>query len=235
MKKYLNVFGILSAIIVLISFGVVLWRGYFIVDPSFHGDPAPGYFVTTLAELEDRASHVIMGRVKNDSFTAYSSKDRAIANAVSIEVIDVIKGNIVTGSVIKILEPYFIKNYVLFSYGNYLPSKANREYFFFLGEQIIGTSDRPAPEGCDEAYWVTHGERGRYLVPENGRLDAKRYSRNALSLGEKSIDIYMRFYQSVIDNYIKGAGNKSETLIEPRAGIVGKPEDIVIQGPLKVE
>lgn len=234
MKKCLKAVGIICTITILIVFGVVSWRGYLIVDPYFHGDLAPDSFMKNLAGLEERATHVIRGCVKNDSRIVYSSQGRALANTVSIEIIDVIKGNIEIGSVIKIVEPYFIENYVLYTYGNYLPSKVNQEYFFFLGEQIISTNSRQVPDGYNGAYDVMNAERGRYLVPKNNRQEAMSYSRKALSLGKRSIDEYMRFYQSVIDNYIMGIDNKTEPLIEPRTNIIGKPEEIVVQGPFRM-
>jgi len=235
MKIILKALGIISMMVVLVSFGAILWRGYLFVDPYFHGDPGPSNSVATLAELEERASNVIRGRVNRDSFIAYSTQGRELANAVTVEIVDVIKGDIEVGSVIRILEPYFIRSFILYTYDNYLPSKANREYFFFLGRQFIGTDDRPAPEGCEGAYWVTHGERGRYLVPKGNKLDAMSYSRSALSLGKKSIDVYMRFYQSVIDNYIVGIDNKTNRLIEPRVEALGRIETLDVQGPFPAE
>jgi len=199
---------LLIIVLILIGYGVRLNYNDRHYESVQYASMSLRYFETTLKGLEDRSSNVVKGRLGDDAKTAYATwgglSPFPVYSVVSLKITDVILGNLKVGEVIKIIEPYYIDNRVLWTYSNYLPSIANREYIFFLGNQAIDK----APKGCEYAYFVIHDERGRYLVPSEerdstGHLSANDYKREDLSLGEMNIDLYMQLYQDVIDAYIK--------------------------------
>lgn len=158
------------------------------------------FYEITLEGLEDRASAIVRGRLGDDAMIACDPRDESPRyNVVSLEILDVYKGNLKIGETIKIIEPYYIKDRILWARGNYLPSRPNQEYIFFLGNQAIN----PSAEEAKGAHFIMHYERGRYLVPEEDRYRAGSYSREELSLGELDTELYMNLYQDVINTYLQ--------------------------------
>ena len=117
-----------------------------------------------------------------------------------------IRGDLVVGDTISIIEPYFIEENTLFTWANYMPSLPYHEYFFFLCYQLgeYRDSGSPRPESYVGAFPVLHGEFGRFRVPEVGmaRNDAI-FSIQELSLGTHAdTDLYDYLFQEVITAYM---------------------------------
>ena len=165
------------------------------------------YYETTLDGLESRAANIVRGRISGDSEMIFSRSNNIngrpspLYSVISLDLTEVIKGELVAGETIRIIEPFYIDNRILYTRGNYLPSREGQEYVFYL--------HTPAPEsdsaslGIVGAHFVLHQDRGRYLVPSESQLEAGSFTREELSLGEKDTDIYMNLYQEVIDAYMK--------------------------------
>jgi hypothetical protein len=161
------------------------------------------YFDETLNEIEERATCIVKGRVLDKTETVYSiiNDGKPLFNMTSLEVTGVIKGDIAVGETISILEPYYIMDSTVYTFGNYLPSWPNEEYlFFFARKQAEGYG---VPEECVGAYHVDNKERGRYLIPNDTQIKEGKFTRDELSLGKHNTDIYMQIYQDVIEKYIK--------------------------------
>ncbi len=165
--------------------------------------PCLAYYETTLEGLEFRASNIVKGVLEDDSRTVYSTRNRSapqpMYSAVTLEILEVIKGDLKMGDRITIIEPFYIEDCVLVTSSNYLPSKPNQEYFFYLGNQITDLG----PEGYEGAHFIIHGERGRYLVPSDEKLSVQEYSRKDLSLGGQDNGLYLELYQEVVNAYMK--------------------------------
>lgn len=154
------------------------------------------FYETTLEGLEERAYTIVKGRLGDDAMNVYDTRDGfPMYTSVSLEISDVYKGELKREETIKIIEPYCVENRILWSFGNYLTSKPNQEYIFFLGDQ--------STELAPGVHFVIHQERGRYLVPNDDQLSAESYSREELSLGELDDELYISLYQDVIDAYMK--------------------------------
>ena len=168
-------------------------------------EPTVLYYANTLEGLQEKSYNIVKGRLGDDSSTVTALLGRGmptpVYSIVSLDVVEVIKGDLKGGQEIKIIEPYYISNRILWTMGNYLPSKANQEYIFFLDYPI--DESEGAPEGCVGAYFVLHEERGRYLVPSADRSLADGFTREELSLGEKNTDLYMTLYNEVINTYLR--------------------------------
>lgn len=198
--------AIIIAVALLFGIGLpVVTRGYYNVS-YISGSLA--YFDESFKAVEERARSVVVGRVLNDAKTIFSVQNsltpdygRPLFNVVSLEITRVIKGDFSVGDTIRITEPYYINGGTLVTFGNYLPSKPNHEYVYFLGRQQ-GES-LSLPEGVVGAYHVDNLERGRYLVPNDNRSNANDFTRSELSLGRLDTDIYLQMYQDVINAYIK--------------------------------
>ena len=203
MKRWI---AIIVALILFFSVGYpIITKGYFKVS-YLSGTLA--FFDITLDDIERRAVCIVAGRVYSDAETVFSIKSdvsldygRPLYSVVSLEITKVIKGDLKEGEIIKIIEPYYITGNTLFTFGNYLPSKPEQEYIFFLGKQRERSPS--LPERAIGAHSVINLERGRYLVPSDRRSDLHKYSRSDLSLGKLDIDIYMQIYQDVVDAYLK--------------------------------
>ena len=174
-----------------------------------------GFFATTLAGLEAWADQIVRGRMLNDAIIVFQYNEicdtyRTGHNRVSFEVLEVIRGDINIGETIMILEPYSIENGVLFTHSNYMPSIPYQEYFFFLTDPIICDS---LPEDHQGAFWVLHGERGRFLVPDidiagAGTLDfsavVQNFSARDFGLGANANrELYIRLWQEVMEAYLR--------------------------------
>ena len=166
------------------------------------------FFETTLEGLESRANHIVRARVMDDATTVFvppaSPSPLNIPptghTLVSIEILEVIKGDTKVGDTIRIVEPYFIRDNTLFTFTNYMPSIPYEEYFFFLSNPLV---DRELfQEEFIGAFPNMHGERGRYRVPSM-RAVMQSYSAADLSLGTgANSDLYMRLWQEVIDAFM---------------------------------
>lgn len=185
--------------------------------PHHHGNfsqvmdmPASRAFTPgNLDELEYLIPNIVRGRVGNDPTIVYQyalSGPSPSHNRVSIEILEVIRGDLQVGETVNILEPYFIEDNVLFTWANYMPSRPNHEYFFFLGDQLGEYTDtgRRRPESFLGAYFVLRGEFGRHRVPESNMRQAdSTFNTNELSLGTHvDTELYMSIWQEVIDAYM---------------------------------
>ena len=158
---------------------------------------------TTLAGLLYRAENVVRGRMGDDArivfqFNDYFNPERPTGgdNLVSLEILEVIQGNLRVGDIITIVEPYSIEDGILYTRDNYLPSIPHQEYFFFLSEQI---DSRVRTEALIGAYWVLHGERSRFPVPASGQ----NLDEIDLAFGSHAnVELYMRLWQDVLDAFM---------------------------------
>lgn len=174
---------------------------------------------TTFEELELWSENIVRGRILNDArmvFQFNSISQPTVPtmghNFVSLEILEVFKGDLSVGDIITLAEPYRIINGVLITPSNYLPSIPYQEYFFFLSEQ------RTNPEPADHygIFWLEHDYRSRFHIPNN-RADIAMLSRNAESLVlattyisrlpmERAIftanETYVRLWQDVIEAYM---------------------------------
>ena len=158
---------------------------------------ASNRYARAFDDLVNRSNNIVRGRIADDSKIVFQT--HIGHNLVSLEILEVIKGDLKVGDTINILEPYFIRDRVLRTWADYMPSIPNQEYIFSLTDP---TDDMP--EGYEGAYFVSHGERGRYLVLSNARASIQEFSREDLSLGENAnIDLYMSLYQDVINAYMR--------------------------------
>ena len=113
---------------------------------------------------------------------------------------------------LRIIEPYFIHNGVLYTRWNYLPSIPNQEYIFFFEPQV------PRSGEFDGAFWVAIGERGRFPMPGNrtrasviqylgadGRFDpgTQNFGSAVFGLGsEADVEIYASLWEEVMNEYV---------------------------------
>ena len=176
------------------------------------------FYETTFEGLEARAPNIVRGRMGDDArilmeFRSIVNPDQHTGgvNLVSFEVLEVIKGNqIGIGETIRIIEPYYILDRVLFTHGNYMPSIPHQEYFFFLYYQHTGLGlDGSGLEEMAGAFWTLHGDRSRFPAPINkaGTHGFSVYMPNfsASDLGLSpyaNIDIYLSIWQEVLDAFI---------------------------------
>ena len=166
---------------------------------------------TTVQELQIWSDNIVRGRILNDARIVWEHPDWG-HNFVSLEILEVIKGDIGVGDIITLVESYYILDGVLITYSNYLPSIPYQEYFFFLTEQITA----PSPEMYVGAFWLAQSYRSRFHIP-NSRADISRLRHNEESLIlattyisnlplEEAIltisDIYMSLWQEVIGAYM---------------------------------
>lgn len=164
------------------------------------------FFETTLDGLESRATHIVRGRIGNDARIVYQHSDPYDPsritrgdNTVSLEIFEVIAGNLTVGETISILEPYYIIDGVFFTFADYMPSTAYQEYIFFLSAQL---GDR-FPENLRGRFPVVNDERGRFPVLNDTRADIQGFSSADLGLGTyANAELYMRLWQEVIDAYM---------------------------------
>ena len=163
--------------------------------------------VPTLEGLEGFAPNIVRGRVMDDA-EIFSR-----VNLVSLEILEVIQGNLTVGETIRIVEQYFIYDGVLFAHSDYLPSIPYQEYIFFLEPQIPGRAEELA-----DAFWVADDDRGRYPIPgglgrasivqylgEDGTFCATTQNFNSAIFGLGShadVDIYMQLWEDVMNAYV---------------------------------
>ena len=174
---------------------------------------------TTLEELQRGTESIVRGRIQNDARMVWQFNNILTPtvpttgnNFVSLEILEVIQGDLRVGDVITLAEPYFILDGVLITFGNYLPSIPYQEYFFFLDEQRTF----PEPEEYYGIFWVSHCYRGRFHIP-NSRADISRLRNNAenlllattyisnVALDEARVtvnNVYMSLWQEVIEAYM---------------------------------
>jgi len=173
---------------------------------------------TTLEGLESRSENIVRGRILNDARMVFqfSQFDPTVVNIghnfVSLEILEVVKGDLNVGEIITLAEPYYVEERVLITHANYLPSIPYQEYFFFLSAQRTN----PDPEEFAGIFWVLQENRGRFHIP-NSRADISRLRHNAenlvlattyisnLPMMEARLtvnDIYMSLWQEVIETYM---------------------------------
>ena len=168
------------------------------------------FFETTLEGLESRATYIVRGRIADDATTVLLYNDRFDPprfsmgyTVVSLEIYEVIKGDLTVGDTIRIMETYYIRDDILFVSHSYMPSIPHQEYFFFLSFQL--TPDRLDPHQQELAYVipVVHGSRGRYRVPEHRYIAPQTFDATYLSVATNgNMDLHWRLWQEVIAAYM---------------------------------
>ena len=166
--------------------------------------------VTNLEELELRSANIVRGRILNDARIVWQPTSGT--NLVSLEILEVFKGNLRVGDIITLAETYWVEDGVLITCSNYLPSIPHQEYFFFLTEQHTNA----AVEEFEGIFWVVSFNRGRFHIP-NSMADISRLRHNEekllmattyisnLSLEQATLtidDVYMSLWQEVIEAYM---------------------------------
>jgi len=132
----------------------------------------------TLVELEEDAAIIVRGRMGNDARIVLNrgSSPRTHnfmgSNRVSLEVLEVIRGDISVGDIITIQEPYFIRNGLMFSPLDYAPSMPYQEYIFFLLEGEVWESETVPYYDSEKLEYelvfpVMEGSRGRFPILNN--------------------------------------------------------------------
>jgi hypothetical protein len=171
------------------------------------------FFETTLEGLESRATHIVRGRIADDAATIldYATEFDPPRFAmgytvVSLEIYEVFKGDLTAGDTIRMLEPYYIRNGILFARHNYMPSIPYQEYIFFLSPQVDPEWLAHDQQALAYTFPVVHGSNGRFRVPEHSRVEAQAFTATDLSLGTQSgrfnIDLHRRLWQDVIDAFM---------------------------------
>ena len=169
------------------------------------------YIPSDLEELMYDVPNIVRGRIGNDPTIVYQYNGDfrfPTHNKVSLEIIEVMRGDLQVGETIHILEPYRIEDGVLFSATNYMPSLPYHEYFFFLGYQLteIRPSGNLRPDSFIGAYFVWNGEFGRFRVPDSTMMRTHgeaAFNEAELSLGRRAdTDLYMKLWQQVVDAYM---------------------------------
>jgi len=187
--------------------------------------------------LEGRmpSPNIVRGRMGNDARIIYTEDGFPSVNMVSLEVLEVIKGELSVGETIRIVEQYLIRGGVLFSRDDYLPSIPYQEYIFFL------ETHRTEPTLCGSisAFWVIDGERARFPIPigrgraasltyylgEDGRFCASTQNFNSAIFGlgsHANIDIYMQLWEDVMNEFVLPS-------IPDMTGITLRPAEAVLQ------
>ena len=173
-----------------------------------HVSPAPNWRpLESIADLEEMTPNIVRARMGDDAEIVFQinelrpERPSAGHNIVSIEILEVIKGDLQAGETIRIVEPYYINDGTLISFCSYLPSIPGREYFLFLSYPI--TRERGfegIPEEYLDAFWVIHGANGRFYIPNAG-ADLNHFTAEDLSMGAIT-DLHLRLWQEVIDAYM---------------------------------
>ena len=192
----------ITLVITIIAFTIIVTPGrYFYVVRI---PVSLVFFERTLEGLEERAYSIVRGILADDARTIYTTRNRTspdpLHTLVTFTVSEVFKGDIEPGAVVRIIEPYFISGGILYTVHNYMPSRANQEYIFFLGNMTTDLS----PEESRGAHFVVHLERGRYLVPSNPYRAARSFTRRELSLGDYCTELYYTLYEDVLDAFVRG-------------------------------
>jgi len=174
---------------------------------------------TTLEGLQRFGTeNIVRGRILNDArmvlqFSQFRPDEIIMGHIfVSLEILEVFKGNLSVGDVITLAESYYIADSVLITHANYLPSIPYQEYFFFLS----GQRTNPEPEEFAGIFWTMHDYRSRFPVPDS-RADMSRLLNNVedlvlatsyisnLPMTEARLtvnEIYMNLWQEVIEVFM---------------------------------
>ena len=173
---------------------------YGIVNRAF-GPPR----ALTLADLEYRTPNIVRGRLLNDAHMVFQFGHEAHPtivtfghNVVSLEILEVIKGDLRAGDTIRIREPYYIHHRALFTGSDYLPSTPYIEYIFFLSNVVTGSS----VEGLNGAFPTADSERSRF--PVLCGADAQDFSDTVFGLGTHAdVEVYARLWEEVMNAFIR--------------------------------
>ena len=176
-------------------------------DRVSYGHASTWFEPTTLEELKTEywAPNVVRGRMADDARIVFERPDRRNSgiNLVSLEILEVIQGNLMVGETIAIIEPYFITGGALRTWGNYMPSTPHQEYFLFLEDQRTIPMDGENITG----FFVIYGERGRYPIPSNvaGIQSFSAAMFNDLNFGLGSyadVQTYMQLWEDVMNEWV---------------------------------
>ena len=170
------------------------------------------FYETTLSGLESRASSIVRARMLDDAEIISQFNDRADPtqpsishNVVSIEILEVIKGDLTVGETKRIIEPYYIVDGTFYTWRYYMPSIPHQEYIFFLGSQ----NTHPEPAALVGTSWVLHGERSRFPVPDNAAnihafsADTLDFNSDIFGLGSGAdVEVYMHLWVEVMNEWV---------------------------------
>jgi len=187
-------------------------------DSVQYGHVSRIFVAETFEHLEYVSRNIVRGRMGDDARPISERSDGlAGANIVSLEILEVISGDLEVGETITILEPYFVQGGVLYTSQNYLPSIPYQEYIFFLRPR------RTEPELIAGMFWVSHGERGRYPMPgpsgpgprtqasvmhylgDDGRFDSgtQNFGSAVFGLGSHAnVEVYASIWEEVMNEYV---------------------------------
>ena len=177
------------------------------------------YFADDLEILMAIAPNVVRGRMGDDARNLMG-RGSFIGNIVSFEIIEVIQGDLSVGEVIRLKEPYTISGGTLRTPLNYLPSIPHQEYILFLHS---ATNDPVAVGEAIGAFWVRHGERGRFPMPgpsgpgartlvsvmqylgNDGTFDSdtQNFASAVFGLGSHAnVEVYASIWEEVMNEYV---------------------------------
>lgn len=160
--------------------------------------------IEQLPELEKYTDYIVSGTFLNDSYQDVQAfpDGRMIygCTITSFRVDQVIKGDLQTGDIIKLGEEYAVgkrenKEYICYEW-NYLPSKSQTEYLFFL-QKTPETNRR-----FGGIYGPVQNEKGRYPYLNVAR-SVDELTNSELSLGTGDSAIYKSLYKAVAEKYMQ--------------------------------
>lgn len=165
------------------------------------------YNPQTVEELEKLSPNIFEGILSDDGGQTVDTMDlegqevpfygRTVS---SLKVTKVYKGNLKKGDSIKFAECYYTlntgKGKTIYHLGNYMPSKPDKKYLFFLSEKKDNND-------IHDVYNTTVLEKSRYPVPSKtfDRMSIQTQTNEELSLGPKDPEDYKALYEKVLDKY----------------------------------
>lgn len=159
--------------------------------------------IDELPELEKYTEYIVTGTFLNDSYQDLQAfPDGTVVygcTITSFKIHDVIQGDLKSGDIIKIGEEYAVSKdpeseFVCYE-GNYLPSKSQTEYLFFL-RKTPDTNKRFAG-----IYAPVQKEKGRYPYLNSTRSIDDLTNRE-MSLGTGESETYKSLYNAVAEKYM---------------------------------
>ena len=116
----------------------------------------------------------------------------------NLKVDEVFYGEISKGDIVTITEEYFKIRTKIFTQGNYIPAKENKEYIFFLKKY----QDSTRYEGM---YYPIDLERGKYSLNSNilSNIESiEELTNTQLEIGTRPDEDYKEWYKKVIQKYL---------------------------------
>jgi len=156
------------------------------------------YVVESMEDAENFSDAIVKAKVLPNSENIPHEVGVMMGRTYTdIEILEVYAGNLSPGDIVKITEEYYYEKIesqeTLIYFDNYLPSKTNGEYIFFLGISNY--------ENTKNDYFVIGGAMGRYPCDEVfnvTELDKSVYRINS-PLTENSL--YDKVKKEVLEKY----------------------------------